>query len=329
MTKKELSNYVYRESIPAELLLEVYGSINDVLCFVPDGVKLGIKRDNTEISRIIEVNEDVATLLGYYAAEGFAREQETPKGTIHQTTFCGTEDGAREFYMRVLRDEFGVEPYEENYAKVTVSGRLMRTFFDTVLDAGIYAHTKRVPQCVFDASPDIIGAYLSGYFSGDGSVSKKSLSIKATTVSQELKEDILALLTRLGVKGRVSETESKPLMEHFPDYYDDFERLSAPRYRISISSHDVVEFSEQVGFHLQRKNRVLGETTNSITPSKRRVFDGGNDDIYTEPIASVEYRESDTSHVYCLTVEDTHSFVANDIANYQCDGDEDCVMLLM
>jgi DNA polymerase II large subunit len=54
--------------------------------------------------------------------------------------------------------------------------------------------------------------------------------------------------------------------------------------------------------------------------------DGGHG---TDPVASVEFVESEVAHTYCLTVEDTHTLVANDIYSSQCDGDEDCVMLLM
>ncbi|MFA9516447.1 DNA-directed DNA polymerase II large subunit [Halopenitus sp. H-Gu1] len=46
-------------------------------------------------------------------------------------------------------------------------------------------------------------------------------------------------------------------------------------------------------------------------------------------ISSVDYSISSLDHVYCLSVEETHSLVANGIYTGQCDGDEDCVMLLM
>ncbi|MGQ4556560.1 DNA-directed DNA polymerase II large subunit [Halobellus sp. GM3] len=60
--------------------------------------------------------------------------------------------------------------------------------------------------------------------------------------------------------------------------------------------------------------------------SNRIHADGG---AATDAVANVEYVESDVDHTYCLTVEDTHTLVANDLFVGQCDGDEDCVMLLM
>ncbi|MFW5938655.1 MAG: DNA polymerase II large subunit, partial [Halanaeroarchaeum sp.] len=57
------------------------------------------------------------------------------------------------------------------------------------------------------------------------------------------------------------------------------------------------------------------------------VADGGAP--ATDEIVSVAYVESDSEHTYCLTVEETHTLVANDMYSAQCDGDEDCVMLLL
>ncbi|ELY50227.1 DNA polymerase II large subunit [Natronorubrum bangense] len=330
LNKKTFSHYLYRDSFPADLLLDLFDSREEFLEFVPDDVSLGMRHDRTEIDRHVTLNERVGTLLGYYAAEGFARAQATPKGTIHQTTICGTEAEAREFYVDVLRDEFGVEPYHENDAKVTASGRLLRAFFDSVLEAGIFAETKRVPQPLFDAADGIIAAYLRGYFSGDGGVDANALLVSATTVSSELKEDLLALLSRLGICGRVTITDPVPLCEKFPEFYEiDDPSMTATSYVLEISSEDAMQFAETVGFHLSRKDSRLQSHVENTVPTGRRVFDGGDDAYLVESISSVDYVESTVDSVYCLTVSETHSLVANNMSQKQCDGDEDCVMLLL
>ena len=57
------------------------------------------------------------------------------------------------------------------------------------------------------------------------------------------------------------------------------------------------------------------------------VFEGScviSDTIkLAEPVPAPEER------VYCLTVADDHTLVANGIFTGQCDGDEDCIMLLL
>ena len=46
-------------------------------------------------------------------------------------------------------------------------------------------------------------------------------------------------------------------------------------------------------------------------------------------IVSLSYDASPEPFVYCLTVEQDHNVLANEIFTGQCDGDEDCVMLLL
>ncbi|WP_338730183.1 DNA polymerase II large subunit [Haladaptatus sp. DJG-WS-42] len=332
LTKKVLSNYLYRESIPAALLTKFFDTTAELLSFIPDDAMLGMKRDRTELNRFVEINERTATLLGYYAAEGFTREYETSKGTIHQTTLCGIEDDVREFFLTALSEEFGADPYVENHAKITVSGRLLRAFFDTTLDVGKFAHSKRVPQCIFDAPNHIVGAYLSGYFSGDGSISAGSSRISATTVGSELKEDIVALLTKLGIDSQVKHLDPVLLRESFPEFYDeDDDSMSRPSFEISVSGHDSIRFAERAGFHIPRKDNHLQAAVIESSPQSefRRCFDGGTAEYLLDPVECIEYSESETEFVYCLTVSDTHSLISNDISSLQCDGDEDCVMLLM
>ena len=332
LTKKRLSNYLYRESIPVSLLRRFFDSDAALLEFVPSDVKLGMKRDSAEIDRTVTLTPRVATLLGYYAAEGFTRRQDTSKGDIYQTTICGTEPEAREFFLDVLADEFGVDPYEENHAKITVSGRLLHTLFDSVFDAGRLAHTKRVPQCIFDAPDAVVEAYLSGYFSGDGSTDSGAPRVTATTVSPELESDLVALLTRLGITATVREAEPRPLREQFPDFYEATDdSLSRPTYELTVSRGDAVAFADRVGFHLSRKDERLTERVAEVDvgTGPAYAFDGGHDDIVFDPVDEVSYEESYVKNVYCLTVSETHSLVAEDLSVAQCDGDEDCVMLLL
>ncbi|WP_396611090.1 DNA polymerase II large subunit [Haloferax sp. S1W] len=65
----------------------------------------------------------------------------------------------------------------------------------------------------------------------------------------------------------------------------------------------------------------------SVEEDSPALVDGG--ETWLDEVVSVEYIESDVDHTYSLTVAETNSLVANDLHVGQCDGDEDCVMLLM
>ncbi|WP_435094796.1 DNA-directed DNA polymerase II large subunit [Halorubrum sp. N11] len=64
----------------------------------------------------------------------------------------------------------------------------------------------------------------------------------------------------------------------------------------------------------------------SMDAATRTATDGG---IETDEVRSVSFLESDVEYTYNLTVAETHTLAANDLSVAQCDGDEDCVMLLM
>src|SRR5699024_5969953 len=106
-----------------------------------------------------------------------------------------------------------------------------------------------------------------------------------------------------------------------------------PEYRswtCKITSENVVRFAEEIGFHLDRKSRTLATVLDSVDVRTQRVLgDGGSADVWLDEVVQVDIVESTVDHVYSLTVAETNRLVANDLFVGQCDGDEDCVMLLL
>ncbi|GAA0303516.1 DNA-directed DNA polymerase II large subunit [Halarchaeum salinum] len=73
--------------------------------------------------------------------------------------------------------------------------------------------------------------------------------------------------------------------------------------------------------------RIPAKPDASETTPAAAVADGGA--LELDVVETATYSKSDKEYTYCLTVEDTHSLFAENLASAQCDGDEDCVMLLM
>ena len=51
--------------------------------------------------------------------------------------------------------------------------------------------------------------------------------------------------------------------------------------------------------------------------------------VLADRIARIDEVPCPDDRVYCLTVAEDHSVLANGLFTGQCDGDEDCVMLLL
>ncbi|TKX79337.1 DNA-directed DNA polymerase II large subunit [Halorubrum sp. SD626R] len=80
-----------------------------------------------------------------------------------------------------------------------------------------------------------------------------------------------------------------------------------------------LETGDTVPASQPQQNASAGAVTITAT-------DGG---IEADEVTSVSFLESDVEYTYNLTVAETHTLAANDLLVAQCDGDEDCVMLLM
>ena len=86
---------------------------------------------------------------------------------------------------------------------VSVSSRLLGTWWTQVLGLGRGSYEQRLPDLLWDQSDAAKWAVLSGLFEGDGSWSLvnggPSVIIEFGTVSDELADGVLRLLASLGI----------------------------------------------------------------------------------------------------------------------------------
>ncbi|WEL22858.1 DNA polymerase II large subunit [Halorhabdus sp. BNX81] len=312
-------NWVNRDSVPVSVLTTLF---DDVPSRVPSDVQLAVKRDSVTISRHLQLDESFATLLGYYAAEGFTRSTEN----CYQTTICIPDESARELVRQVIDESLSIEAYEENEWKMTVSSRLVAVLFDEVLGLGSSADGKQIPESILTAPDSVLRAFLSSYFSGDGSASSDRIEVRAHTVSDQLKDDLVAALKRFEIVPKIFRETRIPQTGEVADFYETEQEFET--WVVKVTSENAARFAERIGFHLSRKSEALTVALESTELRTQRLCgDGG--DVWLDEVSDIQVVESDVDHLYSLTVSDTHTLVANDLYTGQCDGDEDCVMLLM
>ncbi|WP_435177477.1 DNA polymerase II large subunit [Halorussus sp. AFM4] len=317
-------NWVNRDSVPASVFITLLGR-EETLGKLPDDLELGVRRDTASVSRMLTVDEEMAKVLGYYTAEGFTRSED---GEFYQTTICTPDEEPRSHIIETFEDKLSVTPYEENQWKITTSSRLVALLFSEILDAGCSAEEKRVPDCVANSPKPVVREFLRSYFSGDGSVATDRIDIRAYTVSDELKNDLVGILKRLGIATKVYTELRRPSTGAVAEFYDDEPVPEFESWVLKVTSENAAQFAREIGFDLDRKSETLRDTLDSVPVRSQRLFgDGG--DLWLDEVESVEIIDSDVDYTYSVTVEDTHTLVANDLFVGQCDGDEDCVMLLM
>ncbi|MFW5922379.1 MAG: DNA-directed DNA polymerase II large subunit [Halodesulfurarchaeum sp.] len=94
-----------------------------------------------------------------------------------------------------------------------------------------------------------------------------------------------------------------------------------PRPNIETDGTDITDGSQL--------DRWLANAESSEAISTSLLADGSTGPVELDEVVSVEILESDIDHTYSITVANTHTLLANGYHVGQCDGDEDCVMLLM
>ncbi len=319
---KTFSNYIYRDSIPLsilESLLTVSGNDWDM---IPRDCKLGVKGDHTVIPRIIRIGDSFMRLLGYYLAEGYARSEQ---GSFYQLSLSSSEEDMLKEMKQCISDVFGIIPVVKDNV-IVISSRLAYHLFIDILGAGTVAQEKRIPKELMNMPMQRIKHLLMAYFSGDGAVENDRLHVTCSSVSRRLLQDIGLQLLRFGIFYRLK-SERSAACGGAKEFYD--KKGASPLFDlhyISIRSSYARIFSEEIGFILERKQMKL----NSVISKERSPRITKSDDVILDGIKKIEPIRSKVDFLYDIEVEDHHNFLINDfMVSANCDGDEDCVMLLM
>jgi len=117
-----------------------------------------------------------------------------------------------------------------------------------------------------------------------------------------------------------------------PDHLVEIETRSGREITVT-PDHEMLRWSDGIE-RVEARNLSAGdelppplERPPAELETGRTTADGG--EAETDTVERTRIVRSTVEHTYCLTVADTHTLYANDIPLAQCDGDEDCVMLLM
>ncbi|MGA8543606.1 MAG: V-type ATP synthase subunit A [Thermoplasmata archaeon] len=152
-----------------------------------------LKRRGKSILVPDTMSPELAEFLGLFVAEGYVRG----KGTA---VFTNSEEGLRVRFLALTKILFGIDGRVEYPAgktpNVLVLSRLVVDLLDQ-LGTGRLAAQKHIPPAVMASSNRTLGAFLRGYYLGDGSFSGNELEF--STASQDLQTELSYALNRFGV----------------------------------------------------------------------------------------------------------------------------------
>ena len=250
----------------------------------------------------IPLDNDFGFLVGIYLAEGCCTK-----------TFICISNNDEVIQKRVTDwcDRYGVTYHlvtsqGKNVRKGTsndlkIHSTLLARMFKIICDTG--SANKRVPEFSYTAPKEFIKGLIDGYWSGDGTVSKKDGSVIVGSISENLILGISFLLSYFGIFGRLNNLLQKKNNVGSKN----IKRM----YRLNISNG----FAQRFAKHISLTEHNKQEKLNTITLFKKYKYNRGRSqtefplrDVYFDEVLSVEYVDGTTEFVYDLTVEVTRNF---------------------
>ena len=207
------------------------------------------RENGREIS--LPLSEDIGFLFGMYVSEGSPLGGKKPKGIC----IAVTEEELLTKATQIL-DSFDIP--STYYKRVEKNGSVRGAlhFHSAALtrfiveNCGRGAAKKRVPRILWSSNPAFVKGFISGYWSGDGTVGKLAT---ASTASKELAEGICFLLASIGVRAT----------------YRTYKTSMRDQHLISVFSHSLSMFPD---IFLSRKNEALLELkAKSMSCNRDRV----------------------------------------------------------
>lgn len=166
--------------------------------------------------------------------------------------------------------------------------------------AGQGSHTKRVPAFIFEGSKEQIAHFVGAYFSCDGTLNRKGgartdLAMTFTSVNRPLLEDVQHLLLRLGIRARIrARTTAYNTFAKGPHHYHNLELTS---------QDDTARFAQRVPIYGVKAERL------ARWGARRAAFDSV---LIPDKITAID--NAGEVDCRCLTVDEDHSFLIDDIA---------------
>jgi anaerobic ribonucleoside-triphosphate reductase len=163
-----------------------------------------VERGWHEVPRLVKLDEPLATLLGFYIAEGSVRDEKVGADvffSISRNESCLEKAILQAceklgFPCRVYKPSFRPS---ETY--IFIGSKIVRDFF--VAKCG--RHEKRVPSEIFRSNKKLIAAFLKACFSGDGHIHRNKrggLRVCFKSTSEKLRSGINYLLRMFGIIGK-------------------------------------------------------------------------------------------------------------------------------
>src|SRR6266852_6201080 len=207
-------------------------------------------------------NEDLGQVLGWLIGDSYLNRQSRPGKSCVTLSFFGTEQAIAPHFAEVVNrlidtpkiDDHWLREYKVGIQKIkdreetrVESVRLMR-----LVDPELLENKLQVPPSVLCGSSEMQKGFLSALFTADGSVqgnTEKGISVRLTSVSQDLLEGVQKLLLNFGIASYIYKNRRREEIRELPDGKGGLASYNTQAYHdLMISLENLHTFAKQIGF---------------------------------------------------------------------------------
>ncbi|MEA3507334.1 MAG: LAGLIDADG family homing endonuclease, partial [Synergistota bacterium] len=273
------------------------------------------------LHRDIPVDEDLMTILGFFAAEGSMDQRQGVRFAIG----ANNESLRNEVCDRFAR-VFGIDLHwypgkNSRCGELKVLNSPLAAVFRLVFGFdGARSYSKKIPDIVFNVDTELRQAYLRGYFLGDGTIRNSGISI--TTTSREMAAGVMFLLSSLGVVATLHSRE--------PSGATGFIRgkpITTRRgyHTVTVSAGDDLRTIETVWRDHHLSENLQSKLKAGYSNNGNRRFIPVKGDLMGLKVTGVREIEPSSGWVYDFSVETDENFICGmgGICCHNTDADVD------
>jgi ribonucleoside-diphosphate reductase alpha chain len=261
-------------------------------------------------------NADLGQVLGWLIGDGYLNTRREGAVTL---SFFGTEQSIAPRFAdavnRLVAAPMGQRQYIVGPQKIAGrdESRIESTRLLHLIDPELLENKLQVPPSVLRGSREMQKGFLSALFTADGSVQgtmEKGTSVRLTSISQCMLEDVQRLLLNFGIASHIYKNRRDAGVRELPDGKGGSASYNCQTYHdLMISRGNLRSFAEQIGFLTDEKQRKLEEALAKFLRGPYRE----------DFLATFESLTPDGEEmVYDLSEPEAHQFVGNGLTLHNC-----------
>jgi DNA polymerase II large subunit len=315
---KSLWGYVNKDSVPLDAFMVLVEHLTLKINF--NKLRISYRKNAASMPGIISLSNELGKLSGLYLSDGYSRTTWEPgkDNYVYQVSWAISDhsivDDVKQYCASIFHRIPSVSKDDRSLRILTLSGRIYYDFFAKILGLGHQAHDKSAKECL-SFSLEFQKGLLGGVIYGDGNIDQ---SVRVISVNKQLVNHLSLISLNLNLFPHLQNaTRTTNFSEDPITFYD-----------LRYYSTDLQKLSNLV---LGTKGEQLKDRLEA-TPirRKRQMRFGFFNVVEIKELESLS--EHNEEYVYDFVIDsEIKTFIGGfgSLATYDCDGDEDSVLLAL